>query len=292
MSVTRTMLKRSRGLLRDLATGVVTSDAGWNFLRRTPARKWPFVVRTRGAYEARKHLDAVTEQALSKVAAGLTVLSGPFTGMRYPAAISVGSRLFPKLLGTYENELHTIVEQACDATYETVHDIGCAEGYYAVGCALRMPAAQIYAYDINPKAIKACSALALHNGVQCRIHIGGACTPESLQALEGKPRSLIISDCEGYEDQLFTEDVIKSLRSHDCLIETHDFFGLPILDRLLARFGATHECSVVTSTSADVKLDGIPSRLLEGFSKDDRRLLVSEGRPGPMTWLFAASRDR
>jgi SAM-dependent methyltransferase len=248
------------------------------------------VVRTRRAYESRKHLESLTEAAIAQVADELTVLNGPFAGLRYPTATSIGSRLFPKLLGTYESELHSLIEGACKITYSRVLDIGCAEGYYAVGLARRIPNATIYAYDTNPTALTACRALAAMNGVQNRCVLSGECTREALRLLANQPRSLIISDCEGYEDHLFAADVIPSLRGHDCLIETHDFLGQPILERLLARFRPSHDCTVVPTTTDAAKLCGNVSGQLGNFTEADQRLLVSEGRPGPMTWLFAASR--
>jgi hypothetical protein len=284
-------IRSPRQTLRSLVRLLATNDYAWTLLRHTPAKSVPFVIRAREASSARKHLDAITKEAIAKVASRLTVLDGPFAGLRYPVAISVGSRLFPKLLGTYESELHALIEKVCTSSYSRVLDIGCAEGYYAVGLALRLPTTDIYAFDINPKALATCRALAAFNGVQDRINLFGECTSDILRDLADLPRSLIISDCEGYEDQLFVADVVPSLRSHDCIIETHDFFGEPILKNLLSRFTPTHDCTVVSTTTADAKLRGEAGSRLAMFQRDDQKLLVSEGRPGPMTWLFAASRN-
>lgn len=43
---------------------------------------------------------------LRKMASDLVVRTGPFAGLRYPALRAHGSVLVPKLLGTYEAELH------------------------------------------------------------------------------------------------------------------------------------------------------------------------------------------
>src|SRR4051812_19305855 len=66
---------------------------------------------------------------------GARVLQGPFAGMQYVTE-SYGSQLVPKLLGSYENELHDLVEQIVAQRPKIVIDIGAAEGYYAVGLAL------------------------------------------------------------------------------------------------------------------------------------------------------------
>ena len=106
----------------------------------------------------------------------LTVRHGPFAGMRYPAAESVGSALFPKLLGSYEQELHPWVERLCHNHYTEVVDVGCAEGYYAVGLALRLPGARVYAFDVSPHAMRRCADMARLNGVLDRVTIGGGVT--------------------------------------------------------------------------------------------------------------------
>src|SRR3990172_3223867 len=61
------------------------------------------------------------------------VASGPFQGMRYVGK-AVESAFFPKLMGTYEKELHGIwYRQIAAASSRWVVNIGAAEGYYAVG---------------------------------------------------------------------------------------------------------------------------------------------------------------
>src|SRR3989344_7241810 len=52
---------------------------------------------------------------------GGMVASGPFEGMKY-VKDSVGSRLLPKLLGTYELELHPTIEKVCRESFDTIID--------------------------------------------------------------------------------------------------------------------------------------------------------------------------
>jgi hypothetical protein len=73
------------------------------------------------------------------------VRHGLFYGMKYPSLEAAGSTLYPKLLGSYERELHGIMERIVRTDYATVVDIGCAEGYYAAGLALRLPEARVFA---------------------------------------------------------------------------------------------------------------------------------------------------
>lgn len=49
----------------------------------------------------------------------------------------------PNLVGSYESELHLQIEQLILERPQVVIDVGCAEGYYAVGLAQRLPDATI-----------------------------------------------------------------------------------------------------------------------------------------------------
>jgi len=62
---------------------------------------------------------------------GLRTVAGPFAGLEYVDE-AAGSEYGPKLLGTYELELHHIIERIIDLAYPTIINIGAGEGYYAV----------------------------------------------------------------------------------------------------------------------------------------------------------------
>jgi hypothetical protein len=63
---------------------------------------------------------------------GLHVRSGPFAGMDYVVNAAEGAFL-PRILGVYERELHPDLTAFAAEGLDHVIDIGCAEGYYAVG---------------------------------------------------------------------------------------------------------------------------------------------------------------
>ena len=89
-------------------------------------------------------------KALAKKSDG-RVLRGPFAGMVY-AVDAFASAYFPKLIGCYEREIHEILESVIRRGYRRIIDIGCAEGYYAVGLALRCPESSVLAIDIEASA--------------------------------------------------------------------------------------------------------------------------------------------
>ncbi len=111
------------------------------------------------------------------------ILGGPFRGMKYLDQ-SVGSVLLAKILGTYELELHSVIERICQSEYDLIIDVGAAEGYYAVGLAMRCRNSRVVAFEMEATGRDLLAQLAASNNVSKRIHIEGICTLDALtQAL-------------------------------------------------------------------------------------------------------------
>lgn len=215
---------------------------------------------------------------------GRSVLGGPFAGMAYVAQAR-GSALMPKLLGSYEAELHEIIRQIMAADYAAVIDIGCAEGYYANGLALRMPSAHVYAFDIDPEAQKLCTEMARLNAVEERVTVSGECHTGDLNTILAG-RSLLICDCEGFEVEMLRPDLIPALAQADILVELHDHIRPGITPLILDRFEGTHRAALVTAAERDA--DCYPQ--LQFADARHRQLAVSEFRQPGQQWAFLRSR--
>lgn len=219
-----------------------------------------------------------------------TVLNGPFKGMHYPVMQSAGSSLSPKLLGTYEMELHQLLNEFCKNDYSDIIDIGCAEGYYAVGMAMRIPNAKVHAFDTNPKARELCKKMAEVNGVANRVHVSGTCTASMLENFSLKGRGLVICDCEGFESQLFNRQNLQHLRNCDIIIETHDFIDLHISPNLKEMIAPTHSITSIFSVDDLQKVHLYHLEALKSFSLEDRKELLAEERSHVMEWLICTPR--
>lgn len=219
---------------------------------------------------------------------GLKVRSGPFEGMAYVSAAR-GSVLLPKLMGIYEREIFAWVEELVAKTYDSVVDVGCAEGYYAVGLARRIAGARVYAFDIDVSAQDLCRELATLNGVADRVEVGGACNCAGLGEVLARPgRSLVVSDCEGYEDVLLDPANVPGLRSADLLIEVHEFAVQGVTARLMSRFAATH--TLRRTPAVKIKPEELPE--LASFDRPTQEDSVSEFRPPGMEWLLLNAKSR
>ena len=111
----------------------------------------------------------------------LVVQSGPFRGMRYPPQLTSADTLLsdtvvPKLLGSYEAEPDGALMRVFEREYRHIIHIGCAEGYYAVGLALRLPDTPVFAFDINSTNSASCIEMARMNGVAVCTVIRTVCT--------------------------------------------------------------------------------------------------------------------
>jgi hypothetical protein len=239
--------------------------------------------------EVRAHSEI--ETAVRAICPTLAVMHGPFRGMRYPRARSSGSTLFPKLVGSYERELHPTIERICRRNYSEVIDVGCAEGYYAVGLAMRIPHATVFAYDTDDVAIAQCREMAELNGVSERVVTSGVCDISTLRTFFFHRTGLVISDCEGFEKTLFSEEVVSHLEGHDVLIETHDFIDIEISSLLRQRFEAHHRVTAIRSVDDIEKAHTYSYDELRSYDLSAREKLLAEGRPAIMEWLLMTPRS-
>lgn len=236
-------------------------------------RKWPPIEN-----------EAIGTPLYDEVVKGMTVLHGPFEGLKYPGLKSLCSTIYPKLLGSYEREISPLVESLCQKNYSAMVDIGCAEGYYAIGFALRIPSAQVYAFDTDDEALALCKEMADLN--QTSVKLGGFRDSKTLEKLDLGPKSLIISDCEGYEAYLFNKELAHKLSQHDFLIESHDCVNIETTRILREAFAATHTIKEFESIDDIMKAYTYDYPELASFSLEDKRNFLHEGRPGAMRWLY------
>jgi hypothetical protein len=212
---------------------------------------------------------------------GSTVLHGPLAGMKYPVASILSRHSVPMLLGSYERELHEIINAALRCKYQLVVDIGSAEGYYAVGFALKGQS-PVVTFDADLGELELCKEMARLNKVEDRITARHWCSPKELRRLTAGARCFILSDCEGYETELFDEATVGVLRRSDVLIEIHGDAYEP----LLGRFSKTHAAR--TFVASPRSASDYPE--LACLGGDSARAVAEYRAPG-QRWLYASSRE-
>jgi precorrin-6B methylase 2 len=210
---------------------------------------------------------------------GRMVIGGPFAGMTYTDEASEGA-LMPRLLGTYESELHPHLAAFAKAGLDCVIDVGCAEGYYAVGLARMMPDVTVYAHDIDEAARTKCAELAARNGVAQRVVIGGEFRPDGFEAFAGR-RALVMVDAEGAEVDILQPALSPALARMNLIVETHEIMRKGALLTMIERFAPTHD---IIRVDLGPKVFDPPS-WLTNLPHLDQLLAVWEWRAGATPWL-------
>lgn len=217
---------------------------------------------------------------------GTRVWQGPLAGMDFLSQSAEGCHV-AKLMGCYEQPLQPHVEEAILAGYGTVLNIGCAEGYYAVGMARRMPGTQVRALDLNPAAQTICGQLAARNGVADRVTVGGLFRPEDFQH-HASERTLVLCDIEGAEAELLSPATAPALAGMDLIVESHECLRPGITAELQRRFSGTHHITRVDD-DGQRRLESPPAWFLS-LSHLDQLLAIWEWRSGPTPWLVMKAR--
>lgn len=217
---------------------------------------------------------------------GLTVQGGPFAGMQYVSRPELETRdLVAKLLGRYEAELHPTLANWIAGQHSHIVDVGCAEGYYAVGLALALPESTIWAFDLESAARARCGQLAKANGVSDRVVIEPTCTPERLNRLPREGGALLV-DCEGCEATLLDPVAAQGLARWSILVELHEFLIPDVANLLQRRFSPSHSIEFIDQRPRDG--DGVAE--LADLRPRVRRALLSERRPTKMRWAVLTPR--
>ena len=175
-------------------------------------------------------------------------MHGPFRGMAYPP-YAADKMLLLRLLGTYECELHSAIEQLCALQPDVIVNAGAGEGYYAVGLARRVQTAKIFAYDGFTWARHLLRKTVAINQVSDRVEIHGLITPQELErVLKPAKTPLLICDVEGYEFVLMDDSLVPSLSRTAVLLELHR--GLMpnvtyMAEEMRERFAQTHRLTFI-----------------------------------------------
>jgi hypothetical protein len=221
-------------------------------------------------------------------ALGNTVRGGPFAGMKiYQQDYWEDGNSSAKLIGCYEQELQGSLERALSRHPEMIINIGCAEGFYAVGLA-RLTQVVVHALDIQAQALRACNLAAQKNGVQNRVLTRLGCHNAQELNIAGPEKRLYLLDCEGQEYHLLARQACPALNHSDLIVECHDFMYAPISQTLAWRFADTHDVEYLPFIFP--RLQSFPC--LSTFSTANQLLASNEIRPQPSGWLVCWARGR
>jgi hypothetical protein len=209
------------------------------------------------------------------------VKSGPFAGMLFKVTPTWGC-ITLKLLGVYEYWLHDLLRRlALAKRFHRVIDLGCAEGYYAVGLTRLFKPQVSFAFDLSEASQVQTKALYQMNSLVGTVG-GKAGVAELSSCIESGANTLVMADIEGDEANVLDPNLVSGLRQADIICELHESRKCEMQALLQQRFGDTHSSLIITQK--DLQATEIPE--FRGYSDLDRHLLSCEARPRPMRWLY------
>lgn len=248
-----------------------------------------FVSALTSRYRMNRRFGRLRREVRDKLYAGglpITVQAGCFRGLLYYDRVVWGI-LTNKWLGSYEHELADVLEKIISRGCSRVIDVGCAEGWYLVGLATRLPTSRCHGFDIDPVSRWQCRKLAALNAVLDRIQLHGRCDERVLQALCG-PGSVLICDIEGGEVDLLCTVKSPVLLDTDILVEVHEVSdqSSAVSDLLKRRFDLSHQIQEIRPVKATQWVERNEA-LFKG--KIDKALLIEaaqEHRAVGNHWLW------
>lgn len=250
----------------------------------------PFIWIANRLIASRKHYTdypkykAVKEKA-DAVLNNRCVYDGPFKGMIYqPCANATASSGYAKLLGSYETEIHPFINAILQKQYDAIVNIGCDDGYYAVGLALKMHC-PVAAYDISPAAITKTKQLAMQNKADHLSAYEGRFTAQNIIDKYAGKNILYICDCEGGEIDIFTAATAPLLNQSDIIAELHLHIHPEIEQHFRKYFSDTHHISIVNSTPDFIKAATYTHPQITGLDFETR-YFITEEREVFMQWIY------
>lgn len=209
------------------------------------------------------------------------VSTGPFTGLKYIPE-SAGSVLFHKLVGYYEEVLHPTIETLKQDNFDTIIDIGCAEGYYLIGLGRHFSSAHLIGYDIDERALALSRNLFDINHLNNKITLDANCTFAKLES-NITNNTLLICDAEGFEDYILDPSLAPTLLNvKQLIVETHEFAAPKVIENLTKRFSKTHTLETITFKQADYQKYPFLNTIT---NKSDLYTLLRERGEQEQVWL-------
>jgi hypothetical protein len=235
------------------------------------------------AGRARQHEQTLRKrQGISALAERLdpVVASGPFSGLQYPAELLDEVDVpVAKLLGVYEQELAPVFYKAIEDGTRTFIDVGCADGYFAVGLPRSSAAITSHAFDIARSARAVCNRRAVINGVASRVQVKKRFNRLSLTNIH-LDQALMLCDIEGGERELFDGPLVRLLAGVLVVVEVHEF-AMPGTQAYLDRiFASSHHSKVIPQQA---RFDP-SSPKIAGWTSLEQSKALSENRPSEMWW--------
>ena len=199
---------------------------------------------------------------------------------------SVGSCHMPKILGIYENEIYPTLLNFLSNS-DLFVNIGAAEGYYAVGSAIKYPNLNIIAFEMDKTGRQYISNLKKRNNVD-NVEIRKKFTDVDFFGIQKSAYNRItyLIDIEGEEINIFSK-YHNHFNNSYFIIELHDRVSNKIESYLKRFYSNTHNTYIIPikdKSTSDLSIK-IPILLKLFKNKLIYKHLLSEWREYEQSFL-------
>jgi hypothetical protein len=214
---------------------------------------------------------------------------GLFAGIRITSLSDLQAGIAQKFLGIYEIEIAQHLTYLLESNdYDYFIDIGAAEGLYALVLdkAIRrknLPAV-VYAFE-EDYFVRQLLKRRLKANDSVNVQVLGGFRVHSLNLLNPNRRGFVLSDCEGFEAEIFSEAHRSKFINCDMIIETHDGNSPNVTSKIMALMSKTHDVELVTQLPLSGYLDLIKDDWFNSLSKEERLKLLENSRNQETKWL-------
>ena len=156
-------------------------------------------------------------------------------------------------MGTYERELHEVLETLCARRWRRVVNVGGGNGFYIAGLGSRLASADLVVFELDSAARDVIAATLARNGLSDRARVLAAADPSGLErACAAEGPLLVVMDVEGAEVELTDLSRVPSLGGATLLVETHEFARPGCGELLTSRFAGSHTVRTIEIGRAHV----------------------------------------
>ena len=191
-----------------------------------------------------------------------------------------------KILGCYELQIQNkIYEIQNKFNLKNIINIGAAEGYHIISLIKNNYFKKGYAFEIDKKGEKILKKNLISNKVENKIKIlgeGNFATIKNNINSEDLNKSLFLIDIEGGEFLFFQKENIKYFNKSHFIIEEHNISNKSAIDYFYNLINDNFILEIINNSSRNP----FEFEILDKFTDDEKFLMMSEGRPESMRWLY------
>ena len=201
---------------------------------------------------------------------------GIFKNLKMNHDISWGrGDIASKIYGFYENKIQ---QKLKDINNPILIDIGAADGFFAIGSLKSKICEFCYAFEETKKSRENLFKTAQINNVQNKLSIIGKATKDNFFSLLPSEinfsKVTILCDIEGGEFDFFSDEILKTIKYSNIIIEIHKNHNKNLEIVLLERVKKYFNVSVIIDN--DKNFENVSE--LHTLNDIDRNLICSEGR--------------